>query len=131
MRAETSRRTLMANQFTSDIREAMTMPTSQPVSVMSGCRAADCAVDSAGHGLNLAQRRAAAASRRKWRDAIVLDTSTDGWITLGLVHDDSTVRVWSHVDENSTPPAIGEPVSVHTVFNVLSRGRDWRSVLVA
>lgn|GEM_PF-4021405 len=106
------------------------MPTSQPVSVMSGCRAAECAADSAGHGLNLAQRRAAAASSRKWRDAIVLDARPDGWVTLGLVHDDSQLRVWSHIDDTATPLTAGEPVSVHGVFNVLSRGRDWRSVLI-
>ena len=89
-------------------------------SVSTACEHGDmCVHDRAGHGLSAIQLRLALATPRDWEDAIVTEVRPDGWITLSTV-DASAVRVlWNHADM-STTILVGEPVALHTRYDVLS-----------
>jgi hypothetical protein len=92
--------------------------------------ASECAADSVGHGLNFLQRRAASSASSKWRDAIVTSIDSTGWITIGIIDDDTTTRLWHHADEEIASLRAGEPVALHGVYDVLAHGSAWFSVLV-
>jgi hypothetical protein len=74
----------------------------------------------------LLRERLAAATPRKWVDAVVMCASTDGWIDI-VTLDGRSVSVWS----DGEAPAIGEPVALHSVYDVLAYGEQRQSVLVA
>ena len=73
----------------------------------------------------LVRERLAAATPRKWVDAVVMCASTDGWIELRTL-DGRTLTVWSDGDVLGA----GEPVALHSVYDVLAHGNERRSVLV-
>lgn len=89
----------------------------------------ECDVIAAGHELSLMQRRIAAATPSRWRDAVVVGTDAEGWIELALFADGRTVRVWNHrTAESAFTP--GEPVVLHGLYTVLARGAEWLNVLI-
>jgi hypothetical protein len=77
-----------------------------------------------GYELHPIQRLAAVAAASHWRDVVVTETSTDGWIELTDL-DGSVSRVW-HFE--STGVTVGEPVSLHDQYSVLAVGRALYSV---
>jgi hypothetical protein len=64
------------------------------------------------------QRVMACASPSSWRDAVVV-TSVDGILELATLTGE-TLHVVSEA-----PVAVGEPVAVHPVAEVLALGDDW------
>jgi hypothetical protein len=74
----------------------------------------------------LVRERLAAATPRKWVDAVVMCESANGWIELRTL-DGRTLTVWS----DGELLGVGEPVALHSVYDVLARGDERRSVLVA
>lgn len=87
-----------------------------------------CDMAAAGHSVSVIAERVAAATPSKWSDAIVVAAYSAGWLELALLTDDSTVVVWNHADltQSLTP---GTPVSLHSVYNLLSDGTTKHSVL--
>jgi len=88
-----------------------------------------CADNRPGHAVHMLQLRLAAATTSKWRDAIVVSAGQDGWIELAPVDGGETLRVWNHEDL-SRVAAAGDPVAVHTRYNVLTLGSRRVSVLL-
>jgi hypothetical protein len=89
-----------------------------------------CAGHGAGHGLLTLHKRVIAATPSKWRDAIVLSSSADGWIAVALFSTGETVWVWNHVDHTATAP-VGTPVALHAAYHALAIGSEHLNVLVA
>lgn len=87
-----------------------------------------CDMAVAGHSVSAITERVAAATPSKWSDAIVVTAYPGGWVELALLADDSTTVVWNHADLTAslTP---GTPVSLHSVYNLLSDGTTKHSVL--
>src|SRR5262249_31784590 len=89
-----------------------------------------CADNRPGHSVHLLQLRVASATRTKWTDAIVLDVHPDGWLALSPVDEGGErLRVWNHADL-SRVVHVGDPVAVHTLYNVLAVGRQRFSVVI-
>lgn len=65
--------------------------------------------------------RAALATSRQWRDAIVEEVDESGVIRLRALDDGSVIRVWNYLD-NAGVIAVGAPVAVHERFGVLASG---------
>ena len=77
-----------------------------------------------GYELHPIQRLAAVAAASHWRDAVVTQASTDGWLEL-VDLEGSVSRVW-HFEPIAA--AEGEPVSLHDQYGVLAVGRSLYSV---
>ena len=72
------------------------------------------------HPIRLA---AAKATPSAWRDAVVVSATEDGAIEVADVFSDDVIRLW-HCDSLEGEVEIGEPVSLHPIYGVLSvRGR--------
>ena len=87
----------------------------------------DCGTPRAGHALSFMQRRLAAATSSKWRDAIVDEVGGDGVIRLTTLDDGSSLAVWHHVDSRAAVQ-VGDPVALHAIYHVLAIGATWLSV---
>ena len=87
-----------------------------------------CGAMAAGHALAPIQERLASATPSKFADAVVVSVSTAGWIEVGLLVDDSTVVLWNHADLTDDI-AVGEPVALHPVYDVLVAGGAKHNVL--
>lgn len=97
------------------------MQTIQATAVVHDCRVSmDCGSTAAGHSLSFLQSRLASAAAYGWQDGVV-ESVRDGWISVRTLDGDRT-RVWSHAAE---AVLAGEPVSVHSVYDVLAIG-DFR-----
>ena len=83
-----------------------------------------------GFGLHPIMERAAVATSRQWRDAIVEAAHESGEIVLRTLEDGRVIRTWNHLD-NTDVIAVGEPVAVHERFGVLAVGRVRLSVRIA
>lgn len=79
----------------------------------------------AGFELHPIQQRAAMATPNKWVDSFVTAIGNDGVIILTSLEDGSLTRVWHHLGLDLE---LGEPVAVHSVYGVLSRGGEYFSV---
>lgn len=80
-----------------------------------------CASERTGHALSLIQLRVASATPSKWLDATVSSVSADGGIVLAPVFGNEAITVWNHADLRGTL-AIGDPVALHTLYDVLAVG---------
>jgi hypothetical protein len=84
--------------------------------------------------LNLVQLRVASATRSRWTDAIVHETTDTGWIALApLTTDDASnelVWVWHHADLTNAI-GVGDPVALHDLYNVLAAGHGRFNVVKA
>ena len=89
-----------------------------------------CGAMATGHALAPIQERLAAATPGKFTDAVVVSVSPAGWIEVGLLADDSTVVLWNHADLTEDI-AVGEPVALHPVYDVLVAGGAKHNVLRA
>jgi len=104
-----------------------------------------CADNGPGHGLNFIQLRIASATRSRWRDAIVQETTDEGWIALAPLGNDTAgsgtagndvdrgsniVWVWHHADLTDTI-RVGDPVALHDLYNVLAAGQGRFNVVTA
>ncbi|MEO7015708.1 MAG: hypothetical protein ABI130_14595 [Leifsonia sp.] len=79
----------------------------------------DCDVTAPGHALSLIQERLASATPSKWADAVVLSVSKAGWIEVAVLSDDSALILWNH-DGLTDSLQVGDPVAVHSVYDVLA-----------
>jgi hypothetical protein len=89
----------------------------------------DCDTLSAGHSLSFMRHRLAAATPSKWVDAIVSEVVSDGRIRVTTVGDRGEVVLWHHADLTSILE-IGEPVALHSVYQVLAAGSNWVNVAI-
>jgi hypothetical protein len=94
-----------------------------------------CASRAPGHSLSALQERVASATPSKWRDGLVGQVSTGGWIRIDLVEpnqagQNEAVWVWSHADLTASV-TLGLPVAVHALYHALAVGRERFNVLVA
>ncbi|MFF2369983.1 hypothetical protein [Agromyces sp. NPDC058110] len=106
---------------------AVTTPRTGEVMGMRGCeRAAECASDRPGHGLNAVQARLAAATPSKWIDAVVTSVRADGFVWLATL-DGGIRRVWHH-EAFEGALAVGDPVALHGLYGVLVAGDQRFSV---
>lgn len=95
-----------------------------------------CALDSgmcaehgrSGHGIDTMRRRLAAATPRRWVDAVLAGARPDGSLEL-VTLDGDVVAAWHHEDL-STTAAPGEPVAIHSSYGVLAVGGVWRSIAI-
>ena len=95
------------------------------------CESAEmCAHDTPGHALHPLRLRLATATPGKWRNALVDSVTADGWITLVAFDGGGSVSVWHHADLTASL-AVGEPVALHSVYDVMAVGRARISVLRA
>jgi hypothetical protein len=102
----------------------------QPAPVCTCEQGLMCAAEGPGHALSAIQLRAASATPSKWQDATVSSISPTGWVVLAPVFGGADVPVWHHADLTQTL-AIGDPVSLHALYNVLAAGRHRFNALVA
>lgn len=110
---------------------AATEPHTGTVMGMRGCEiAAECRSDRPGHRLHAMQERLATTTASKWVDAIVIDTSADGFVTVAELSSDAVRRIWHH-DAFERALSTGDPVAVHGVYGVLAHGERRFSVAVA
>lgn len=86
-----------------------------------------CADIRPGHGLHALQLRLAAATPSQWVDLIVASVREDGWVHAHSL-DGSPVALWNHRDLAQVV-SVGEPVALHTGYNVLSAGSRRFNVL--
>jgi hypothetical protein len=89
-----------------------------------------CGAMATGHALTQIQERLASATPSRFADAVVVSVSTAGWIEVGLLADNSTVVLWNHADLTDDI-AVGEPVALHSVYDVLVAGGAKHNVLRA
>ncbi|MDQ1577185.1 MAG: hypothetical protein QOH55_2335 [Microbacteriaceae bacterium] len=89
-----------------------------------------CADNRPGHGLNFIQLRIASATRSRWTDAIVHETTDQGWIALAPLAGSDIVWVWHHADLTGTIK-VGDPVALHDLYNVLAAGQGRFNVVTA
>jgi hypothetical protein len=89
-----------------------------------------CAAFETGYELHPIQRQAALATASKWRDAIVVGVTAEGWIELLDLATDASAQVWHYRDLTAsiTP---GEPVSINAHYGVLALGGNHISVRLA
>lgn len=86
-----------------------------------------CADTRPGHGLHALQLRLAAATPSRWQDALVVAVRENGWVDA-VTLDGGSVSLWNHGDLADVV-APGEPVALHTVYNVLTAGARRFNVL--
>ncbi|UFS59132.1 hypothetical protein [Subtercola endophyticus] len=104
-------------------------PTRTPLQLACAAESVmECARAEEGHSLHPMRRRLAAATPSKWADALVVSVSADGWVELFSVETGATARVWHH-ESLTHAVRVGEPVALHTTYNVLAVGSEWRSVV--
>ena len=109
-----------------------------PVTDTMLCRpsAGQCCTSSAvGHAVSAIRERVTAATPSKWRDGIVGHAPSAGgiggsWIGIDLLDSPDTVWLWNHADL-SAAMSIGEPVSLHELYDTLAIGATRVSVLRA
>lgn len=89
-----------------------------------------CGAMAAGHALLQIQECLASATPGRWADAVIVSISTAGWIEVGLLADDSTAVLWNHADLTEEV-TVGEPVVLHSVYDVLVAGGAKHNVLRA
>jgi hypothetical protein len=89
----------------------------------------ECETLGAGHSLSFMRQRLAAATPSKWVDAIVAHVAADGRIRVATVSDRSELILWHHADLTSIVE-VGEPVALHSVYQVLAAGPAWFNVAV-
>lgn len=102
------------------------------------CRrsAGECCTSSAvGHMVSAIRERVTAATPGKWRDGIVgYAPSARGiggsWIGIDLLDSPGTVWLWNHADLSAVV-SIGEPISLHELYDTLAIGATRVSVLRA
>ena len=102
------------------------------------CRhsAAECCRSSAvGHVVSAIRERVTAATPGKWRDGIVAHAPSSlgiggSWIGIHLLETPGTVWLWNHADL-SAAASLGEPVSLHELYDTLAIGATRVSVLRA
>jgi hypothetical protein len=87
----------------------------------------DCASTAPGHGLPQIQERVASATPSKWVDALVIAVSASGRIDVAVLSDDSTLSLWNHSDLTGSV-SVGDPVGVHSVYDVLAVGNSQHNV---
>lgn len=92
-------------------------------------RGEGCSHTGAGHSLSPLQRRVAAATPSKWRDALVVTVASGGWIALELLETAETVWAWNH-GELAASVTVGSPVALHAVYHTLAIGSERVNVLV-
>jgi hypothetical protein len=80
-----------------------------------------------GFDLHPIQRRAAAATASKWRDALVTAIDANGHLEIVDFGDGTRIRLWNSEDRTAEV-AVGSPVSFHPQYNVLAVGELWLSV---
>jgi hypothetical protein len=97
--------------------------------VLHECRG-NCAAAAPGHVLSVIQDRLAVATPSKWSDAVVVSVSVDGWVEVALLQDDSLLELWNHADLTGALES-GDPVAVHSVYDVLAVGDEKHNVLRA
>ena len=90
----------------------------------------ECAAAAPGHALSAIQERLASATPSKWADAVVVSVSKAGWIEVAVLADDSTHILWNHADRTDSVH-VGDPVAVHSVYDVLAVGGAKLNVLRA
>ena len=77
----------------------------------------------------LVRERLAAATPRKWVDAVVMCAWVDGWVDL-RTFDGRVVTIWFDAEQaGAESPVAGEPVALHSVYDVLARGSQRQAVL--
>ncbi|WP_022899657.1 hypothetical protein [Humibacter albus] len=100
-------------------------------------RTAECACESGemcadirpGHGLHALQLRLASATPTRWVDAVIVGVRDNGWVDAATL-DGTSVALWNHGDLD-TSVAQGDPVALHSVYNVLAAGSRRFNVLSA
>jgi hypothetical protein len=80
-----------------------------------------CVSESAGHSLSTIQLRVASATPSKWVDATVHAVHADGRAVLAPTFGGADVTVWNHAGLAHVL-AVGDPVALHSVYNVLAVG---------
>lgn len=96
----------------------MTITTRLEQSLATACEhGAMCVHDRDGHGLSAIRLRLALATPAAWQDAVVTAVEEDGWISL-VTLDGVELGVWHHADLRENV-SIGEPVALHTRYDVL------------
>jgi hypothetical protein len=83
----------------------------------------------AGYQLHPIQRLAAIATGSQWRDALVIEATASGTITVYDLASDTTKTLWHFADLTEYLP-VGEPVSVHEEYGVLAIGEHYLSVSI-
>jgi hypothetical protein len=83
----------------------------------------------AGYQLHPIQRLAAIATPSQWRDALVIEATAAGTITVYDIASNSTRTLWHFADLTEILLA-GEPVSVHEEYGVLAIGERQLSVSI-
>jgi len=81
-----------------------------------------------GHSVSVIQSRLASATPSKWVDAVVVAISAAGWIEIAGITTTSSEIVWNHADLTGSV-AVGDPVALHSVYNVLAAGGAKHNVL--
>ena len=94
-----------------------------------------CTSSAVGHVVSAIRERVTAATPGKWRDGIVRYApsargGSGSWIGIDLLDSPGTVWLWNHADL-STAAFIGEPVSLHELYDTLAIGATRVSVLRA
>ena len=94
-----------------------------------------CTSSAVGHLVSAIRERVTAATPGKWRDGIVSHSpSAQGiggsWIGIDLLDSPGTVWLWNHADLSAVV-FIGEPVSLHELYDTLAIGATRVSVLRA
>ena len=97
---------------------------------MRGCLEGEaCSSLRPGHDLHPMQDRLSRIAASRWLDAIVVATGADGFVEL-LDLDGRTRRVWHH-GALTGRLAVGDPVALHDVYDVLAHGDERISVAAA
>jgi hypothetical protein len=86
-----------------------------------------CADIRPGHGLHALQLRLAVATPSRWDDALVVDVRDDGWVSA-VTLEGTSVSLWNHGDLAQVVSP-GEPVALHSIYNVLCAGARRFNVL--
>ena len=92
-----------------------------------------CTSSAVGHVLSAIRERVTAATPGKWRDGVVSHAPSargigGSWIGIELLESPGTVWLWNHADL-STALCVGEPVSLHELYDTLAVGAARISVL--
>jgi hypothetical protein len=97
---------------------------------MRGClEGSDCSSLRPGHELHPMQERLSRIAASRWLDAVVAVVHGDGFVDL-VDLDGGAHRVWHH-ETLQGRLAVGDPVALHDVYDVLARGDDRFSVAAA
>ena len=94
-----------------------------------------CTLSAVGHVVSAIRERVTAATPGKWRDGIVCYAPSargigGSWIGIDIFDSPGTVWLWNHADL-STAVSLGEPVSLHELYDMLAIGTTRVSVLRA